>query len=606
MLTRDNELALRYDSGTGRAFLHGDPFTTGETMKRFVWTFCIGLIALPTPARAQHTDTSVTRLSSAARAAVETYNAPGTRRVSGAFDVPAGTVIAGDVAVLNGPATIAGRIQGTLVAINADVRFAKGAQVDRQLVVVGGGMVGHDSARIGGDMRVQAELLRYHFDGERLVPDGEPVYDASWWDRHRVRHEFRRGEAFTDFFYVASRAYNRVEGWSIIAGPRFQRTPSWGKINVEAFGVVRTAGPIRWDNETLGHEAKAEAQFGKPMGVVLGGRLFDVVAPTESWQLGNTEVGLASALLHRDYRDYYGRHGGEAYARLQATDDADLTFAFSNEKWSSLSARDPWSLLRGSDAWRPNPSFDPGDMHLLTTRLRVDTRANTGSAWLVGWYLNAEIENGTGRLTRWTTVGANGLPTGAAIGPVNYTRAFVDARRFLRVAPDFFLNIRMAGGGWVSGDALPAQRQLGLGGPGTLPGFAFRETTLSSDILNCSSAAAVSGTPAQCDRVALMQVELRSGFFWGAIRNDAADDWWRPGLNHRAQWVLFADAGRGWRVGSPDGSLTYSKDAMPDFGTYKTDLGIGVDVGGLGVYWAKSASDASEPARLLFRLERRF
>ncbi|MBI1809802.1 MAG: hypothetical protein HYR75_07895 [Gemmatimonadetes bacterium] len=576
-------------------------------MKRIVWIVCMVALAAPMMATAQRADTSVARLSAVARAAVDVYNAPGTRRVTGAFDVPAGSVIAGDVAVLNGPATIAGRIDGSLVAINADVRFAKGAQIGQQLMVVGGGMVGQDGATIGGDIRSQAELLRYHLEGERLVPDADPVYDDSWWNRHRVRHEFRRGEAFTDFFYVASRAYNRVEGWSIVAGPRFQRTPAWGKINVEAFGVVRTARPIRWDDQTLGHEARAEVQFGKPMGVALGGRLFDVVAPTESWQLGNTEVGLASALLHRDYRDYYGRHGGEVYARFQATDDADLTLAFSNERWADVRDRDPWSLLRGDEPWRANPTMDPGDMHLTTARLRVDTRDGKGSAWMTGWYLNAELENGAGMLTRFgapvMTLGGFAIPSPEH---VDYTRGFVDARRYLKVAPDLFVNFRAAGGGWLAGDALPTQRRLGLGGPGTLPGFSFRDASLTPDLLNCTGGFTQPGTPAQCDRVALLQVELRSGFFWSAIRDDATEDWWRPGFNHRAQWVLFADAGRGWRVGTPDGRLTYSDHTVPGFDSYKTDLGIGVDFGGLGVYWAKSASDASEPSRFLLRLERRF
>ena len=577
-------------------------------MKQIVWGCVLLALAVAAPARAQqHADTSMARLSSIARSAVEGYNATATRHVAGAYTVPAGTVISGDVAVLNGPVTVAGRIEGSLIAINADVRFAKGAQVGRQLIVVGGGVASQDSAQIGGDIRVQAELMRYHFDGERLVPDGEPVYDDTWWNRHRVRHEFRKGEASTDFFYVASRAYNRVEGWSIEAGPRIQRLTDWGKYNVGLFGVARTAGPVRWDHQTLGHEAKAEVQFGKPIGVAVGGTLFDVVAPTETWQLGNTEVGLASALLHRDYRDYYGRHGGEIYARLQATDDADLTVGFSNEQWRNVAERDPWSLLHGDDPWRANPTMDPGDMHLFTTRLRVDTRERTGNAWLSGWYLTAEVENGTGMLTRLgepvMTLAPFAYPTPQH---VDYTRAFLDARRYLRVAPDLFLNLRVAGGGWMAGDELPTQRKMALGGPGTLPGFAFRETTLTPDILSCGTAITQAGMPGQCDRVMLLQAEIRSGFFWSALRDDGADDWWRPGFNHRAQWVLFADAGRGWKVGTPDGTMTYTANGMPDFGTFKTDIGIGVDFGGIGAYWAKSASDAREPARFLLRLERRF
>ena len=57
----------------------------------------------------------------------------------------------------------------------------------------------------------------------------------------------------------------------------------------------------------------------------LGGRLFDVVEGVEQWQLNDVEVGLSSFLFHRDYRDYFSRHGGRVSAALRATDDADLT-----------------------------------------------------------------------------------------------------------------------------------------------------------------------------------------------------------------------------------------------------------------------------------------
>ena len=565
--------------------------------------FLVLMLGATRPAAAQQRDSIASRLTSVARTAVELYNAPATVRVSGAYDVPASKVVTGDIAVLNGPVTIAGRIDGSLIAINADVRFAPGAGVARHLIVVGGGVAGRDSAVIEGDIRQQAELLRYHLDADHLEPDREPEYDDSWWRRHNVRHDFRRGSAYTEFFFVASRSYNRVEGLSFVVGPRFQRFPAWGKINVEAFGVVRTSEPMQWGNETLGHEAKAEVQFGKPVGVALGARVFDVVSPTEEWQMGSGEVGLAAALIHRDYRDYYQRHGGQAYARIQAGPDADLTVAFSDEQWGNRAAREPWSLTRGSERWRPNPVMDVGTMHLLTTRLRWDTRESQGSAY-AGWYLIGEVEQGGGRLTRL------GAPVATLVArqpeQLEYTRGFFDLRRYNRISPEAALNMRVAFGGWLNGDALPTQRRLAVGGPGTLPGYGFRQSDLSTDLLQCANGFVQAGTPAQCDRVALAQVELRSGFLFGSLRNDSRDDWWRPGFNNRFAWVLFADAGRGWRVGAPDGATVYSRDQFPGFRTYRVDLGAGLDFGGFGVYWAKAVSDAAEPVRFFLRLEHRF
>ena len=548
-------------------------------------------------------DTTGLRLSPVVRRAVDTYNAGATARITGAFDVPPSKVVTGDVAVLNGPVTIAGRLEGTLVAINADVRFAPGGSVDQQVVVVGGGIAGLDAAHVGGEVLRQPELLRYHFDGELLAPDREPVYDDSWWRRHNVGHDLRHGEAYTDFFFVASRAYDRVEGLSFVVGPRFQRAPAWGKVNIETFAVVRTASPMAWGDQTLGHDVKAEVQFGKPIGVAAGVRAFDVVEPTEAWQMGDGEVGLAAVTLRRDFRDYYGRHGGEGYLRFQAGDPLDLTVSLADEQWRDERDRDPWTLFRATEAWRPNPQMDIGSVHVLTTRLRADTRDRAGSAW-AGWYLLAEIERGAGRLIR---LGAPVLTLAQlAPAPVEYTRGFFDLRRYNRLAPDVNLNVRLVTGGWLGGDALPTERRLSVGGPGTLPGFAFREPGLVNDVFQCSGGVVQPGLPAQCDRVALLQVELRSRFLAGSLRDDVEDDWWRPGFNHRMQWVLFADAGRGWRVGAPDGTLTYAQGDVPALRTWKTDVGVGLDFGGLGVYAAKAVSDASEPLRFTVRLEHRF
>lgn len=547
--------------------------------------------------------------TAAGRRAADVWNATATTRADGAYDLTTGKTADGSVAVLNGPVTIAGTVRGSLVAINADVRLAAGARIERDLIVIGGTITGADSASLGGEILQQAELLRYHLENDVLQLDREPEYDDSWWRRRKIRREWTRGAAYSEFLYVASRTYNRVEGWSFVAGPRIQRPTTFGAINIELFGVARTAKPMRWDNETLGHDAKAEFLFGKPIGIAVGGHVFDVMQPTEPWHLGEGEVGLAAALLHDDYRDFYVRHGGEIFARFVAGKEADLTLALSDEQWGNRAARDPWTLSHGSDAWRPNPTFDVGTMHLLTTRLRIDTRARESSPF-GGWYLNAELEQGGGKLTR---LGAPVL-TFAPLSPepVWYSRAFVDLRRYNRIAPGMSLDLRVAAGGWVAGDALPTQRRMSVGGPGTIPGYAFRTSPgapASQDVLMCTTTVVQPGTPAQCDRVALAQAQLRSSFLFDAWRDDLHDDWWRPGFNHRTAWVLFADAGRGWMVdrgGSSASGPSIARNAIPDLNSFRVDLGAGVDFGDFGLYWAKAVRDKDEPVRFIVRLQHRF
>ena len=109
-----------------------------------------------------------------ARRAADVWNASGTTRTNGAFDLASGRTVDGSVAVLNGPVTIAGTVRGSLVAINADVRLAPGARVERDLIVIGGSVTGADSASLGGETLQQAELLRYRLTGDQLQIDREP------------------------------------------------------------------------------------------------------------------------------------------------------------------------------------------------------------------------------------------------------------------------------------------------------------------------------------------------------------------------------------------------------------------------------------------------
>ena len=103
--------------------------------------------------------------------AVGIYNNAGTTRISGPLDVAAEREITGDVAVLNGPVVISGRITGSLVAINADVRLKAGARIGEDVMIVGGVLTREDSVQVGGEVRTQAELMRYTIEGERLVPE---------------------------------------------------------------------------------------------------------------------------------------------------------------------------------------------------------------------------------------------------------------------------------------------------------------------------------------------------------------------------------------------------------------------------------------------------
>jgi hypothetical protein len=118
----------------------------------------------------------------------------------------------------------------------------------------------------------------------------------------------------------------------------------------------------------------------------------------------------------------------------------------------------------------------------------------------------------------------------------------------------------------------------------------------------------IAGSPAQCDRIALAQIEFR-----GDIDLDPFgmfdDDWrpWKRGYGRGAQWVLFADAGRGWLVTPTAGveDLTYDKGKFPKGGTFRTDVGVGLLLDNVGFYVAKAMSGKDQPVNFFVRLKPR-
>jgi hypothetical protein len=563
----------------------------------------LGLVLVPAlPARgwAQVRDTVAVRARlprDVAREVADLFNATTTLRATDQTEIPAGRDVEGDVAVLNGPVVIAGHVAGRVLAINADVLLRQGARIDGDLLVVGGEVEGADLATIGGEVRVYHPSLRYTMEGERLVPQLDaPEAEDQWWRRFE-----RLGRDNANRLEVATAGvYNRVEGLPVRIGPVLYRDQGWGHIRFLADAIVRTESSFSTSTPDVGHAVLGEVRFGQRFGATLGGRLYDQVDGVESWQLSNAEVGLASFVFHRDYRDYYGRHGGQLFAALRATDNADLTLSYGDERWSSRETRDPPALFDNGLAWRANPQMDAGRFHLANLTLRIDTRNDTFNPW-AGWYLLADYERGTG------TIDVAG-PTSPGVraptaGPTRYQRAFFDLRRYNRISPISALNLRVVLGGWVSGDPLPLQRRLSIDGPGTVPGFDFRSGG-TNDVGTCTTVAAPAGRPAQCERIGLAQLEYRSD-----IRisfSDVRQGERRTRFRADGAWIFFADAGRGWLVNAPGTPLNYGRRDFPPLSTYRTDLGAGLDFDVLGIYAAKALSVPREPLNVFLRVRHRF
>ena len=414
---------------------------------------------------------------------------------------------------------------------------------------------------------------------------------------------------------TSGKTYNRVEGLPIMIGPTFRGDWHGAAIRLGVLGIIRTAQSAHWDSDNLGHRVTGEVRFGGRKGYMIGAASFDIVRPVERWQLPEPDAGLAAFFTKRDYLDWFGRHGARLYASAFAGDVATVDLSYGHERWSSRGQREVISLFRGADHWRINPAMDDGTMHLFETHVLLDSRNATLNPW-AGWFLDARYEYGTGNLTSHIPLGATVMVplSEARQAPprrVAYGRAFFDIRKYNRISPGTQLNARVVLGGWLHGDPLPLERRVSIGGPGTLPGFDYRRIGIGTDVGQCAEddgAASLPGRPAMCERVALAQLEYRN-----ELHSDLIDMFNRNGIRVRGteftvrpSAVAFVDAGRGWLVGNRLGELRYPSGALPSFGSYRTDVGLGLDLGVAGIYVAKAVSSPKEPANFLIRIHNRF
>lgn len=540
----------------------------------------------------------------------EVLNDPATQRHEGVTAVEAGHTVASDLAVLEGDLQLAGRVDGSVVVVNGNLRLADGAEVGGDVIVVGGEIEGEDAASVTGEMVVFDEPVSHCRRGGRvdvsggcgaLAVDAAPAEGRLPATDEGRRAEERRTRGTAELIVSPGRSYNRVEGLPIHLGVELG-TGGSNPLRVEAMGILRTADPESpLGAGTWGYDVRVEQFIGGFRALRVGARAFSVVDPIEGWHLTDLENSLATFVLHRDFRDHYAREGWSAYAvvtppRSPVTVTGELLW----EDHRSVAPARPWALLGSDRGWRIQPLVAEGPVRALVGSAVVDTRSE---AWdpSSGWYVRAELEHTLASdLTRppyiSTASGMSFLAESNRFG--EYTRGLLDLRRYNRVSPSQRLNMRIAVGGSMSVFPLPPQRQHALGGEGTLPGYGLFS-------LDCGTRRSTGRRTARrddtrfyggygCDRFALFQAEYRGDFslhlpLGGGARSGGAEgDEGEDGggwadvrmIDAALNWVFFVDAGAGWT------SLDDHHDE-----DVAVDVGAGILLGDIGLYVATPVRD---------------
>ena len=522
--------------------------------------------------------------------AIRLYNAPTTTRLVGRSRLPGSNAWRGDVAVRNGPALIAGRVEGTLLVINGDAILEPGAEVTGDVLVLGGIATVPDDARVLGEVRQYREPLPYRIVGEGIE------YAPNLRNRIPtlgVQRTWATTDSRSSVTIATGGTFNRVEGLPIVFGPLFDwRVGPEARVRLDALGVLRSAGDLSDSRSDLGYMVRAEGRIGDKRGVGAGARAYDVVASVEEWGLRAQEVGWEAFLFHRDYRDYYLSKGIAGYIFAQQR-PLQIALEVRRDWQTSVSARDPWTIFRNEQGWRPNPGIDDGHYVTIGTRVTLDSRNDTDDP-TSGWYVRGLIETSRSN----DVVPQVGIPPSVrdpipVDGSYRFDRFFIDARRYTRVSPSGRVNLRLLAGGHLGGDPLPLQHRVSMGGPDPMVGYSFRHSACNAGVTSASYA----GTRvAVCDRMLAVQAEYRGHLSLNWTYNPTGSDrqpltqLWLEGLD----LVVFGNAGQAW-LG----------DKIPPLDSWIADLGLGIDWGGFGVYVAKAVT-VGEHVRVTVRLDHRF
>jgi hypothetical protein len=529
--------------------------------------------------------------------AVQRFNDTTTLRFISDIDVPVGAALLSPVALFRGTLRIGGTVEGPITVVNGDVVIQPGGSVSGDILVVGGSLIVQPGGLHRGAGRVYDEIAEVYRDSEGLLRVREertPLAELA------AEKTFQVGDVKTTLKLSLGGTYNRVEGLPIYFGAIAQWRPSdRDTLSLEVRGILRTA-PDQLDlRKDLGYfvDLGWRAGGGAQWAVDLVAR--SEMVGIEQQPLSRSENGWSAFILQRDYRDWYQAEGIGATLGLSLAQPLRLLVALRGQDERSVRASDPWSLLRNSERWRSNPLIDDGRYVSGTIGLALDTR-NSVSFPSSGWFVQASYDQ------NWSDDVAPLLLPISIRRPIptsqtyNFGRVSLDARRYTRISPAVRVGTRLFAEGWVGGDDLPVQRRYSLGGTDLMPGYRFRQVTCAPAGFEGLAQAAF------CNRLIAVQAEVRTrlSFGWAyRLRDRERAELDRLIAIDQADLVFLADAGTAWIAGDGPGQIASNK--LPAGSQWKYDIGVGLDLGGVGVYLVKALTD-NVPVRLTLRLQRRF
>ena len=255
----------------------------------------------------------------------------------------------------------------------------------------------------------------------------------------------------------------------------------------ERFNHAYVAGHLSYKTaaDRGGYTLGFERPFFGARKLYVGGELRDLTASDDQWQASSLEASLAAIGPRRSIREYYRQRGVQVSAAYRPHPQVELLAAWRTERQENLPIESDFSFWHGDDVFRPNVIARDGRLNALVIGGSIDSQGFEQES-LDATYRRHQIQSLFGeRLDRprsrtdpsaiWRIDWSSEISEPDAFNSdFDFRRHIVAARYRKPLSPHQEFGAR-AIAGW-SGGTLPPQRLFGIGGYGTVHGYAFKES----------------------------------------------------------------------------------------------------------------------------------
>jgi hypothetical protein len=327
--------------------------------------------------------------------------------------------------------------------------------------------------------RAQANrALRHALESTQGAVERHPdrVFEMRREDRRRVLEVnlITRTDRSRPFFGTQEREdwYSPVDGFNPAVG--FHTTI----FNSETFNhsYASLFASYKGASERVGYGAGFERPFFSDGVLQLGASIQDLTASDDRWRLSAVEQSLVAFTFRNTFRDYYRRKGWQVHAALRPFAQHEWLVAWRDESHATLVNETGYGLFRDDHPYRANAAVANGDLRALIVGYTFDSRALTHESageryrrHLVDDFFQSFSERDHGVRIEWRSE----LAPDALGHDFDFGRHILNARTWVHTSPSRVLAGRAIVG--FSNGVLPPQRLFGLGGVGSVHGYAFKE-----------------------------------------------------------------------------------------------------------------------------------